>query len=124
MSLRDIGFDDLGERVYRALLADPELGVPALATVTDSSDDQVRTALKGLVELEVARPDQPTPSTFALISPAAALGRLVERTEVALLRKHREVGDTRAEIAELATRPARRPAAAPPDTGTARPGSG
>ncbi|TDP90020.1 LuxR C-terminal-related transcriptional regulator [Labedaea rhizosphaerae] len=120
MSLRDIGFDDLEERVYRALLADPERDLSALAAVVGTGADQVRTALKGLVELEVARPDQPTPSSYGLISPAAALGRLVERTEAALLRKHREVGDTRAEIAELATRAARRPAASTAETGIDR----
>ena len=120
MSLRDIGFDDLGERVYRALLADPERDLPALAAAVGAGADQVRTALEGLVELEVARADQPTPSTFGLIPPAAALGRLVERTEAELLRKHREVGDTRAEIAELATRAARRPAASTAETGIDR----
>ncbi|WP_051775937.1 hypothetical protein, partial [Actinoalloteichus caeruleus] len=100
MALRDLGFTAEQERVYRALLADPDSDLAGLART--GTPGTVRAALAGLVELGVARFRADRPSGVELPRPSVALGDLIERTEDELLRRHRRVGDTRSEVPALA----------------------
>ncbi|CRK56197.1 regulatory protein [Alloactinosynnema sp. L-07] len=106
MTLRDLGFDERTEQVYRVLLDEPACGLADLAARFGIDVEVVDKAISALVALGVARRDGAGP--VALLSPGAALGELIERIEDALLREHRRVGATRAEVAELAARHERR----------------
>jgi hypothetical protein len=102
MALRDLGFDQLQERVYRALLAEPAHDLASLAAAVSAPKEDVPKVIAALVELSVARFDPVAPAGVVLGNPSVALGELIERAEDGLLRRYRQVGDTRAELAALA----------------------
>ncbi|WP_436496614.1 hypothetical protein [Actinokineospora sp. HUAS TT18] len=106
MTLRDLGFDERAEQVYRVLLDEPDRGAADLAARFGTDVKVVDRAFSALVELGVARRSADGPVT--LLNPGAALGELIERIEDELLREHRRVGATRGEVAELAARYERR----------------
>jgi sugar-specific transcriptional regulator TrmB len=101
MTLRDLGFSELQEAVYRALLIDPGRDVTALATLVKADEQELRAALAELVELRAVRPDADAPAGVTAGDPRTAIGELIERLEDEALRKHRRIGDTRAELSEL-----------------------
>lgn len=118
MALRDLGFDERTESVYRAMLADPAVGLTELCDATGCAKEEIRGALSTLVDLAVGRFDPAAPAGIVLGNPAVALGELIERREDELLREHRRVGDTRAELTELTALHERR--ASDPGTGVER----
>lgn len=102
MALRDLGFTELQELVYRTLLADSWLDLDALATTTGVKQADLVEALAVLVDLGVAHADAVAPAGVTLPNPTVAVGQLIERVEDDLLRRHRSAGNTRAELAQLA----------------------
>ncbi|WP_181774173.1 hypothetical protein [Amycolatopsis pittospori] len=120
MALTDLGFTPLAERVYRALLDNPELDVAGLSAALACGNDELNAALTALTELEVATPADGAPAGVALKYPASALGELIERREDELLNLQRKVGDTRAEVAKLTERYSARPWSVDPATGLER----
>ncbi|ANN17979.1 hypothetical protein SD37_21560 [Amycolatopsis orientalis] len=120
MALTDLGFTPLAERVYRALLDNPELDVAALSSALACEAGELAAALTALAELEVATPDDGAPAGVTLKYPASALGELIERREDELLNLQRKVGDTRAEVAKLTERYSARPWSVDPATGLER----
>ncbi|MBB2937986.1 sugar-specific transcriptional regulator TrmB/DNA-binding CsgD family transcriptional regulator [Amycolatopsis bartoniae] len=102
MSLRDLGFDSVQENVYRALLADPGRDTAALATLVRTGEDVVRAALTGLLALGVVEVSATAPSGVVPGDPEVAIGELIERLEHEMLRRQRDIGGTRAELAGLA----------------------
>ncbi|MFL6141282.1 MAG: helix-turn-helix domain-containing protein [Labedaea sp.] len=101
MALRDLGFTPLAERAYRALLTAPTADPAMLADAVGCSEGEARTALDALLDLGVVRAETGSPVRITLVSPASALGALIERREDELLQQQRRVGDTRAEVNEL-----------------------
>jgi sugar-specific transcriptional regulator TrmB len=101
VSLTDLGFSALGERVYLALVDRHDAGPADLAGRFGRTVQEVCAALDELVELGVAKR---AGSMVVLHPPASALGELIERREEELLRHQRQVGTTRTEVAELAVK--------------------
>jgi hypothetical protein len=101
MTLRDLGFNDLQERTYRALLEKPEHDLTTLEAQVGAPKDDLRVVLAHLVDLGVARHHPAAPSGVAAGDPCAALGSLIERREDELLGQFRRVADTRAELSAL-----------------------
>lgn len=113
MALRDLGFTELQETVYRTLLGDSRADLKALVANAGASTEDVVCALGGLVDLGVARVDATAPAGVTLDNPMSTLGQLIEQVEDELLRRHRSAGNTRAELAQLAALHHSSPAAAP-----------
>lgn len=101
MTLHDLGFSELQETAYRALLADPYSDVRTVATLAGTDEHTVRTALAGLAELGAIRRDVNAPAGFSTGNPAAVIGDLIERMEDETLRRQRRIGTVRAEVPEL-----------------------
>lgn len=102
MAFRDLGLSDGQERVYRLLVAEPDLAASDLAARLDLPRDAVDTALTGLAALCLVRVDLRRPAGVRLFNPKVAVTQLIEQVEDDLLRQHRRVGDTRAELDTLA----------------------
>ncbi|RZS44310.1 sugar-specific transcriptional regulator TrmB [Herbihabitans rhizosphaerae] len=121
MALTDLGFTKQQELAYRALVDDPTMSLADVAGLIGCGRNTAREILDGLVELGVAKVARDGDLGVALAHPVSALGDLIERREDELLRMHRRVGDTRAEVAELGMRFAGRAGlVADPDSGIER----
>jgi sugar-specific transcriptional regulator TrmB len=103
MALRDLGFSELQETAYRALLADPSRTVPALSEQAGAGEHEVQAALAGLAEMGAIRPDPDAPAGFSAGDPTVAIGELIERMEDEALLRQRQIGTTRAELTRLAS---------------------
>src|SRR5215468_2406706 len=91
VTLRDLGFSQLQEVVYYALLADPSRDVRALSVLAGMDEDPVRAALHDLTELGVLRADPDAPAQFSARDPGVAVGELIERMEDEALRSQRKI---------------------------------
>jgi DNA-binding CsgD family transcriptional regulator/sugar-specific transcriptional regulator TrmB len=98
MALRDLGFSAVGETVYRALLREPGLPDAQLATAVGLDEPTVLAAVDELVELGVIKD---APDGRVVGDPAAGIGQLIEHCEDELMRRHRQVADTRSVVGEL-----------------------
>ncbi|MEV4175263.1 hypothetical protein [Nonomuraea sp. NPDC049709] len=107
MTLRDLGFDELAERTYRALLQKPEHDLTALEAHVGAVEDDLRNALAHLVDLGVARTHPAAPSGVVAVDPTASLRQLIEHKEDELLRKYRKVAGLRTELGALSVLDAR-----------------
>jgi DNA-binding CsgD family transcriptional regulator len=105
MALGDLGLSDLEERVYRLLLAAPTLSTADLGAKLKATENDVLDALAALVDLSLASVDEDRPARVRLANPRVAVAELIEKVEDELLRRHRRVADTRADIDLLATSP-------------------
>ncbi len=112
MSLRDLGFTSLQERVYRQLLSDPTADLATLAERTGRTDEDVANALDALAESQVIRIEA---SGVSVADPALALGRLIEAREDELMSAYRTVSGTRSEVASLQMGFTRAPTGPEPD---------
>jgi sugar-specific transcriptional regulator TrmB len=101
MALRDLGFDELQETVYRALLREPDADLARLASLAEVTADAVEAALAWLAERGVLRPDPTRRAGFAAVNPAVAVTALVEQAEHELRCRYRGVVETRSELLEL-----------------------
>jgi DNA-binding CsgD family transcriptional regulator len=101
MSLAELGFTDLQERIYRRLLAGSYPDLDLLAERLTTPPDEVRAALAELVELGVLQRDVAEPLGVRVPRPAVAVGQLIERLEDDLMRRYRRISDKRAVLAEL-----------------------
>jgi sugar-specific transcriptional regulator TrmB len=102
MTLHDLGFSELQEATYRALITDPGQDAAVLAARLGAAEDAVRTALARLADMGTIRPDPEATAGFSVCDPSVAVGELIERMEDQTLRRHRQIGSTRAELAGLA----------------------
>jgi DNA-binding CsgD family transcriptional regulator/sugar-specific transcriptional regulator TrmB len=105
MALRDIGLGDVQERAYRLLIAHPDMSGPDLAERLAVPPAEVERALADLVELSLARVDPTRPAGVRLPNPRVAVAQLIEQVEDELLRRHRRVADTRADLETLVGAP-------------------
>jgi sugar-specific transcriptional regulator TrmB/DNA-binding CsgD family transcriptional regulator len=106
MALRDLGIGEVPERAYRLLIAQPDLSPSELAVRLGVPADAVSEPLAELVELALARVDRTRPAGVRLRNPRVAVAELIEQVEDQLLRRHRRVADTRADLETLVGTPA------------------
>lgn len=102
MALRDLGLSERQERVYRLLLAHPQLTMEELARLVEHDEDAVRVDLAVLVRLALGRVDYGRPAHVRLANPAVAVPQLIEEVEDDLLQRQRRVRDTRIDLGVLA----------------------
>ncbi|HEY7104332.1 MAG TPA: hypothetical protein VH573_22065 [Mycobacteriales bacterium] len=105
MALRDLGISDLQERAYRLLLAAPESSTAELEAQLKATESDVLAALANLVDLSLASVDERYPARIRLANPRVAVAQLIEKVEDDLLRRHRRVADTRADLDLLVMAP-------------------
>jgi len=98
VTLRDLGFSELQEAVYRALLAGPSRDERTLAGMTRADTQAMRTALAALAELGAIRRDPRAPAGYSARDPVVAIGELIERLEDEAVRRQRTIGAMRAEF--------------------------
>ncbi len=98
MSLRDLGFTKMQEKVYLAMLADPTADLASLARQTSSDEEELRNVLDALSDAGVVRIDS---SGLTVLDPGLTLGRLIEQIEDDLMSRYRLVSGTRSEVAAL-----------------------
>jgi sugar-specific transcriptional regulator TrmB/DNA-binding CsgD family transcriptional regulator len=101
MTLAELGFTELQERIYRRLLAGSYSTFDALAEGFAAGPDNVQTALAELVQLGVLLADPSEPLGVRVPRPTIAIGQLIERIEDDLMRRYRRISDKRAVLAEL-----------------------
>lgn len=100
MALEILGLDGLSEAVYRAMLADPEADLDALAARLGVPLLEVRAALARLVELSLVTERSPG-RIYVPVSPDVALDALLSLEQAELSRRERQLLEARAELARL-----------------------
>ena len=101
MGLADLGFSPEQELLDRSMLGNPSSLAHQLAEQHGLSQTAVHTALDGLIELGVLKPERSEASGFVLPQPAVAIGQLIERREDDFLRQYRRASQSRHVIVEL-----------------------
>lgn len=100
MALEILGLDGLSESVYRALLADPDADLYALAARLHVEVPQVRSAIGRLLELALVRERTPG-RVFVPVNPDVALEAMLSLEQAELTRRERGILQARAELARL-----------------------
>ncbi|MEU7555846.1 helix-turn-helix transcriptional regulator [Streptomyces sp. NPDC044571] len=98
--LEALGLGPAVEAVYRLLLAQPEWGVQQVAGHLGLSESAVRAALDELADLHLLQPSR-AEGEFLTVSPEVGLGVLLNRNELELSAKQRQLEAARASVAAL-----------------------
>jgi sugar-specific transcriptional regulator TrmB/DNA-binding CsgD family transcriptional regulator len=98
--LEILGLDGLSESVYRAMLANPDADLDALAETLGVSSAAVREALERLMELSLVTERAPG-RVYVPINPDVALDALLSLEQAELSRRERQLLEARAELARL-----------------------
>ncbi|MEV4559185.1 LuxR C-terminal-related transcriptional regulator [Kitasatospora sp. NPDC049285] len=96
-----LGLDAESEAVYRAMLADPEAGVAALAAQLGVTEERVRAGLDRLSELALVQPSAREGIGFRAIGPETAMELLLARQQADLAAQQMRVEASRAAAAQL-----------------------
>ncbi|MGH6657760.1 MAG: helix-turn-helix transcriptional regulator [Actinocrinis sp.] len=99
--LEALGVSLDAELAYRAMLADPQVGVRQLADQLDWPADRVRDALDTLARLSLLKPSYEAPGRLRLISPEVGLSSLLAEREAAVLEQQRQIAASRAAVAAV-----------------------
>lgn len=83
------------QAVYRAMLAEPELGVDQLAARLSLSAKEIRGHLNTLADYALLTPDAAHPLRLRPASPRVGLARALGEAEAALQRQFTHIGDLR-----------------------------
>jgi sugar-specific transcriptional regulator TrmB len=100
VALEILGLDGLSESVYRAMLADPDADLDALAARLGVSGAAVREALQRLVDLALVTERTPG-RIYVPVNPDVALDALLSLEQAELSRRERQLLEARAELARL-----------------------
>ncbi len=100
MALEILGLNGLSETVYRAMLADPEADLDALAARLRVPGSDVHAALERLVELSLVIERTPG-RVYVPINPDVALDALLSLEQAELSRRERQLLEARAELSRL-----------------------
>ncbi|WP_371614239.1 helix-turn-helix transcriptional regulator [Streptomyces sp. NBC_00454] len=88
--LEGLGLTDSAERVYRAIVTHPEMGVQEISRGVGMDDEVVRSCMDELADLALVRPTS-TARQSVLISPKVALEALVTQRKAELFRVQHEL---------------------------------
>ncbi len=99
--LGTLGLDAASERVYRALLAHPDDGIPELSGHTGVPETGVRRALDVLSELGLVRPSAARAGRLRAVSPDIGMEILMARQQADLAAQLQRVEASRAAAAQL-----------------------
>lgn len=97
-----LGLSTSAEAVYRAMLANPDDGVAALAAATGQSETQVRSALDTLADLALLRPPAASGGGRRPVSPQVGLAALLAAAEADAAARQAQLEATRAAITAIA----------------------
>jgi len=100
VALEILGLNGLSESVFRAMLADPDADLEALARRLGVSRGEVRVALDRLIELSLVT-ERAAGRLYVPVSPDVALGALLSLEEAELSRRERQLLGARAELSRL-----------------------
>lgn len=76
-----LGISRNAERLYRALLSNPELDLAGLAVVAEMSESEVREALDALADVALVRPSRQSPLRWWPVAPQRAIQMLHRKKE-------------------------------------------
>ena len=99
--LEALGVSLTAEEVYRAMLAEPRIGVAQLADRLGYTTDRVRDGLDELAHLSLLRPSYESPGGLRLVSPEVGLSHLLAAREAELLEQQRQIAASRAAVASV-----------------------
>ncbi len=100
MALEILGLDGLSESVYRALLADPDADLTALADRLGVPPADVGRAMSRLTELALVR-RRPGGRVFVPGNPEVTLDAMLSLEQAELSRRERQLLEARAELSRL-----------------------
>jgi sugar-specific transcriptional regulator TrmB/DNA-binding CsgD family transcriptional regulator len=98
--LEILGLDGLAESVYRALLADPDADLSAVASRLGVDEQQTRDALERLVGLSLVR-ERAGGRVYVPVNPEVTLDAMLALEQAELSRRERQLLQARAELARL-----------------------
>ncbi len=101
MGLNELGFTDLQEKLYRALLHNPATTESHLAANYGLDPAEVERACAGLLSFGVIKRDRFDLDRFQVPQPGAMIGQLIERRGEELLQQYQRVAQTQVVISEL-----------------------
>jgi DNA-binding CsgD family transcriptional regulator len=100
VALEILGLDGLSESVYRAMLADPDADLDALAVTLGVPSVTVREALDRLIELSLVA-ERAAGRMYVPVDPDVALAALLSLEQAELTRRERQLLEARADLARL-----------------------
>jgi sugar-specific transcriptional regulator TrmB/DNA-binding CsgD family transcriptional regulator len=100
VALEILGLDGLSESVYRALLADPDADLSAVARRLGVDEQQTRDALERLVGLSLVR-ERAGGRLYVPVNPEVTLDAMLALEQAELSRRERQLLQARAELARL-----------------------
>lgn len=98
--LEGIGLSATADAVYRAMLADPGLGVAALCEQLAMQERAVRESLDELVRFSLVRESREDPGQLRAVTPDIGLAAILSRQEEDLDRRRHELALSRVMVAE------------------------
>ncbi|GAA0676675.1 LuxR family transcriptional regulator [Kitasatospora atroaurantiaca] len=99
--LETLGLDSLSERVYRAMLAEPPVGLGELAVRLAITEAELRTALDRLSALALVRRRGGQGAGFHTVNPEVAMELLLARQQAELAAQQQRLEASRAAAAQL-----------------------
>ncbi|MGW1807031.1 LuxR C-terminal-related transcriptional regulator [Streptomyces sp. NPDC002078] len=113
--LETLGLDELSERTYQLMLADPGINVEGIARLAGASPNKVREAMDRLAALSLLRVPVDEDSPVRPVSPEYGLEALLARQQAELMERQHQIERSRAAAAALIAKFAHlhRPAADP-----------
>jgi DNA-binding CsgD family transcriptional regulator len=97
--LEALGVSLDAEEVYRAMLADPRIGVAQIAEQQGWPVERVRDGLDELARLSLLRPSWEEPGSLRLVNPEVGLSSLLADQEAELVERQRQIAASRAAVA-------------------------
>ncbi|MET7653532.1 MULTISPECIES: LuxR C-terminal-related transcriptional regulator [unclassified Streptomyces] len=98
--LEALGLRPALEAVYRLLLSQPEWGLHQIAEHLGLPEPEVRNVLDELADLHLLQPSR-SEGEFMTVSPEVGLGVLLNRNELELSARQRQLEDARASVAAI-----------------------
>jgi DNA-binding CsgD family transcriptional regulator/sugar-specific transcriptional regulator TrmB len=98
--LQTLGLGPTAEALYRAMLAQPSLGVVELGERLGLPECTVREGLDELVRLTLLRESRELPGKLRAVSPEVGLAAIIHHQEAELAKRQHELATSKARVAE------------------------
>jgi sugar-specific transcriptional regulator TrmB/DNA-binding CsgD family transcriptional regulator len=96
-----LGFNDVAESVYLAMLERPQAGVEDLMQHLGMKEHQIRQALDDLARMSLLRISGSAPEVFVPVNPKTGLAALLARQQAELAKRQQELEESRASLTAL-----------------------